>query len=318
MVDRCWWKWVWVGSHILDSQLLVASCELFGDSKFLSYRQIGVTRWRMDTKSRDWTRRWFHGERAGKPTHTQEKQSSCYYGGEMTGTLLNVVTVLVGGTLGLAFGARLPERIRQTVVAGLGLFTLGYGLLSFTGTQNPIVVLMALLVGGVLGEWWQIEGGLARLGEWLQARFDAKGESSRFVRGFLTASLVFCIGPMTILGSIQDGLTGDYELLAIKSVLDGFAGMVFASTLGIGVLFSTLVILVFQGGLSLLATQSQAIFTEAMIAELSATGGVLLIGIAISSLLEIKPIRVGNFLPALLLAPIIVAMVTALGIGLLP
>lgn len=234
----------------------------------------------------------------------------------MTGTLLNIVTVLVGGTLGLVFGSRLPDRLRQTVVAGLGLFTLAYGLVMFAETQNPIIVLAALLFGGLLGEWWQIEAGLARLGAWLQSRFaaDAEGGSSRFVRGFLTASLVFCIGPMTILGSIQDGLMGDFRLLAIKSVLDGFASLVFATTLGIGVLFSTLVILIFQGGLSLLAQQAQAIFTEAMIAELSATGGLLLVGIAISSLFELKPIRVGNFLPALIFAPLIIAMLTALGI----
>jgi len=234
----------------------------------------------------------------------------------VTGTLLNIVTVLVGGTLGLVFGSRLPDRLRQTVVAGLGLFTLAYGLVMFAETQNPIIVLAALLFGGLLGEWWQIEAGLARLGAWLQSRFaaDAEGGSSRFVRGFLTASLVFCIGPMTILGSIQDGLMGDFRLLAIKSVLDGFASLVFATTLGIGVLFSTLVILIFQGGLSLLAQQAQAIFTEAMIAELSATGGLLLVGIAISSLFELKPIRVGNFLPALIFAPLIIAMLTALGI----
>lgn len=238
----------------------------------------------------------------------------------MTGTFLNVATVLLGGVIGLFFGARLPERVRQTVVAGLGLFTAAYGLAIFTDTQNPIVVLAALLFGGVLGEWWQIEGGLARLGQTLQKRFASgeKGGSARFVRGFLTASLVFCIGPMTILGSIQDGLSGDYKLLAIKSVLDGFASMVFASTLGVGVLFATLVILVFQGGLSLLAQQSQAFFTQAMIVELSATGGVLLLGIAISSLLEIKPIRVGNFLPALILAPLIVAALAALGITQIP
>lgn len=235
----------------------------------------------------------------------------------MTGTFLNIVTVLIGGAMGLAFGVRLPDRIRQTVVAGLGLFTLGYGLVMFAGTQNPIIVLVALLFGGVLGEWWQIESGLARLGEWLQKRFarSSQGGSARFVRGFLTASLVFCIGPMTILGSIQDGLTGDYQLLAIKSVLDGFAGMVFASTLGVGVLFSTLVILVFQGGLSLFSQQAQSVFTEAMITELSATGGVLLLGIAVSSLLGLKPIRVGNFLPALILAPLIVAILVALGIS---
>jgi uncharacterized membrane protein YqgA involved in biofilm formation len=238
----------------------------------------------------------------------------------MTGTLINIVAVLVGGSLGLAFGARLPEAMRKTVVAGLGLFTLAIGITMFSGTQNPIVVLVAVLVGGVLGEWSQIEDRLARFGAWLQARFASKSEggSARFVRGFLTASLVFCIGPMTILGSIQDGLTGNYELLAIKSVLDGFAGMVFASTLGVGVLFSTIVILVFQGGLSLLATQAQAIFTDVMIAELSATGGLLLLGISISSLLEIKPIRTGNFLPALLLAPLFVMLLSVLGISSLP
>lgn len=238
----------------------------------------------------------------------------------MFGTFLNIITVLFGGTLGLLFGSRLPDRIRQTVVAGLGLFTLAIGLSLFLSTQNAIIVLVSLLFGGVVGELLNIEQALENLGAWLQKRFasKAKGGNARFVRGFLTASLVFCIGPMTILGSIQDGLTGDYQLLAIKSVLDGFAAMVFASTLGVGVLFSVLVILVYQGGLSLLATQAQALFTEAMIAELSAVGGVLLLGIAISSLLEIKKIRVGNFLPALLFAPMIVALLAYFGINSLP
>lgn len=238
----------------------------------------------------------------------------------MTGTFLNIGTVLLGGTLGLLFGARLPERVRQTVVAGLGLFTLAIGLSLFAESQNAIIVLVSLLLGGVSGEWLQIEKRLGNLGARLQKRFAArsKGGSALFVRGFFTASLVFCIGPLTFLGSIQDGLSGDYQLLAIKSVLDGFAAMVFASTLGVGVLFSTVVILVYQGGLSLLAQQAQALFTEAMIAELSAVGGVLLLGIAISSLLEIKPIRVGNFLPALLFAPLIVAILAALRVAALP
>lgn len=238
----------------------------------------------------------------------------------MIGTFLNIGTVLLGGTLGLLLGARLPDRVGGTVVAGLGLFTAAYGLKLFMDTQNAIVVLASLLFGGVVGEWAQIEAGLARFGEWLQSRFakNTRGGSARFVRGFLTASLVFCIGPMTILGSIQDGLTGDYQLLAIKSVLDGFAAMVFASTLGIGVLFSTLVILAYQGALTLLASQAQTIFSGAMIAELSATGGVLLVGIAVSSLLELRPIRVGNFLPALALAPLIVYLLTAFGISLTP
>ncbi|OGO70342.1 MAG: hypothetical protein A2Z49_04265 [Chloroflexi bacterium RBG_19FT_COMBO_56_12] len=238
----------------------------------------------------------------------------------MTGTIINILTVLVGGILGLIFGARLPERVRQTVIAGLGLFTAAIGIQMFLKTENPIIVLGSLLVGGLLGEWWGIEDGLRRFGAFLEKRFtrqnmvgevsmgEVNPQGSRFIRGFLTASLVFCVGPMTILGSIQDGLAGDYSLLAIKSVLDGFAALAFASTLGLGVLFSILVILFYQGGISLLAAQAQALVTPEMMAEMTAVGGVLLLGISVSSLLELKPIRVGNFLPALIIAPIIVAL----------
>jgi uncharacterized membrane protein YqgA involved in biofilm formation len=235
----------------------------------------------------------------------------------MTGTLINIGTVLLGSVLGLGFGAAIPERARKTVVAGLGLFTAAIGLQMFLGLQNAIIVLASLLLGGLLGEWWQIEGRLERFGAWLQTRFAGgrAGERDRFVAGFLTASLVFCVGPMTILGSIQDGLTGDFRLLAIKSVLDGFASLIFASTLGVGVLFSVITILVFQGGISLLSSQLQSVFTDAMVAEMTAVGGLLLIGLAVSSLLEIKPIRVGNFLPALFIAPAIIALLTYFGIN---
>ncbi|HEB65466.1 MAG TPA: DUF554 domain-containing protein [Chloroflexi bacterium] len=236
----------------------------------------------------------------------------------MTGTLINITTVLLGSALGIAFGARLPARVRQTVVAGLGLFTAAIGLQMFFETQNALIVLGSLLIGSLLGEWWHIEENLARLGGWLERHFtspDPEAESSRFVRGFLTASILFCVGPMTILGSIQDGLTGDYSLLAIKAVLDGFASLAFASTLGVGVAFSSLVILVYQGGLSLLAAQAQALISDPMMTEMTAVGGVLLVGIAISSLLEIKEIRVGNFLPALALAPLIVAVLAFWGIN---
>jgi len=236
----------------------------------------------------------------------------------MTGTIINIVTVLIGGTLGLLFGARLPERLKGTVIVGLGLFTAAIGIQMFLTTENPLIVLGALLVGALLGEWWRIEDGLQGLGKRLEQRFAGSGEtdadgSSKFVRGFLTASILFCVGPMTILGSIQDGLTGNYELLAVKSVLDGFASLAFASTLGVGVLFSTLVILVFQGGISLLAVQLNALVTTPMLNEMTATGGVILIGLAVSSLLEIKKIRTGNFLPALAIAPLIVWILSFLG-----
>ena len=226
----------------------------------------------------------------------------------MTGTLLNIATVLIGGVIGLLFGTRIPEQLKSTIIAGMGLFTSAMGLQMFLNTENPLIVLGALLIGTLLGEWWRIEDGLQNLGMFLEHRFSKEGEdgSNRFVRGFLTASLLFCVGPMTILGSIQDGLTGDYNLLAVKSVLDGFASLAFASTLGIGVMFSTIIILVYQGGISLLAAQLNAIVTPSMMNELTATGGVILLGLAISSLLEIKKIRVGNMLPALAIAPLIV------------
>ncbi len=226
----------------------------------------------------------------------------------MTGTLLNIATVIAGSVIGLIFGARIPAKLKETVIAGMGLFTAAMGLQMFLKTENPLIVLGALLIGTLLGEWWRIEDGLHRLGEFLEQRFSREEDdgSNKFVRGFLTASLLFCVGPMTILGSIQDGLTGDYNLLAVKSVLDGFASIAFASTLGIGVAFSSLIILVYQGGISLLAGQLNAIVNASMMNELTAAGGVLLMGVGISNLLEIKKIRVGNMLPALLVAPLIV------------
>ncbi len=236
----------------------------------------------------------------------------------MTGTLLNILTVLVGGSLGLGLGGRVPERLRQTVVSGLGLFTLGFGVRMFLQTRNPIAPLIGLLVGGLLGEWWRIEDRLEGLGVWLENRLtrgSAGERGSRFVRGFLTASLVFCVGPMTVLGSIQDGLTGNYELLAVKSTLDGFGALAFASTLGPGVLFSILIIALYQGSLTLLAAQAQAILTDPMVAEMTAAGGVILIGIAISSLLEIRKIRSANLLPALIVAPLVAWVFVLLGIG---
>ncbi|HNT56131.1 MAG TPA: DUF554 domain-containing protein, partial [Anaerolineaceae bacterium] len=203
------------------------------------------------------------------------------------GTAINVVAIIVGGAIGLLLGPRLPERVRQTVVAGMGLFTLAYALKQFLTTANALLVLGAILIGALLGEWWQIEAGLARLGEWLERKFSpqtangagAPATGSRFVRGFLSASLIFCIGPMAILGAIQDGVTGDYATLAIKSILDGFIALAFASSLGVGVLFSALPILVYQGAITLLAVQVQAVVTPVMMTEMTAAGGVILMGV---------------------------------------
>lgn len=236
----------------------------------------------------------------------------------MTGTLINIATVIIGGTLGCLLGSRLPERVRQTVVTGLGLFTLAYGISMFIKTQNAIVVVLSLLIGIVLGEWWNIEKGLNNLGTWLEVKvLNSTDESSqkRFIKGFLTASLLFCVGPMAILGSVQDGLTGDYQLLVVKSILDGFASLAFAASMGVGVLFSIIPVFLYQGGITLLAVQAQSFFTEAMITEMSAVGGVILLAIGIGQLLELRPIRTANFLPALVLAPLFVALLAWLGIA---
>ena len=236
----------------------------------------------------------------------------------MIGTILNIVTVLIGGGLGVLLGQRLPERMRETVLHGLGLVTLVVGVHLTLETQNVLIVLVSVLIGAILGEWWGIDVGLERVSEWLRVRVARRASArsmAHFTEGFVTASLVFCVGPMTILGSIQDGLTGDYSLLAIKSVLDGFAALAFASSLGIGVLFSALTILLYQGGLTLAAGLAQNVFSEAMIAEMTATGGVMILAIGLL-LLDVRRIRVANLLPALLIAPLMVAALAWLGIRL--
>ncbi len=226
----------------------------------------------------------------------------------MTGTIINITAIIAGSAIGLLFGARLSDQLKSTLISGMGLFLIAMGLQMFLKTENSLIVLGALIAGTLLGEWWRIEDGLHKLGIFLEQKFSREEDdgSNRFVRGFLTASLLFCIGPIAILGSIQDGLSGDFNLLVVKSVIDGFASIAFASALGIGVAFSSLIILVYQGGISLLAGQLNAIVTTSMMNELTATGGILLIGIGISNLLEIKKIRVGNMLPSLLIAPLIV------------
>jgi uncharacterized protein len=236
-------------------------------------------------------------------------------GWSMIGTIINVATIIVGGTLGCLLGSRLPDNLRKTVIAGMGLFLLAYGVQMYLKTGNMLIVVGSILIGAFLGEWWKIEDWLVSLGEWLEKRFsqNKNGESDgRFVRGFLTASILFCTGPMAILGSIQDGLTGNYQTLVVKAVLDGITAMAFASSLGVGVIFSALMILIYQGSITLLAAQAQAIFTTSMINEMCAAGGVILMAISISSMLEIKKIRTGNFLPALVIAPLIAWLVTVL------
>jgi uncharacterized membrane protein YqgA involved in biofilm formation len=241
------------------------------------------------------------------------------------GTLINVATVLVGTVLGTLLGGRLPERIRETVIHSLGLVTVLVGadaglhafrppLTEAAPRASVLLVLGSILVGGILGEALGIERGMNRVGDALRRRF-GRGQS-RFTEGFVVASLVFCVGPLTILGSIQDGLRGDYRLLAIKSLLDGFAALAFASALGWGVGFSALTILVYQGALTLAAASVAGVFTgpkgDVLVAAMTAVGGVMILAIGLR-LLELREIRVANLLPALVLAPVAFALVRVLG-----
>ena len=234
----------------------------------------------------------------------------------MIGTLINALTVFIGGTLGTLLGNRFPTRMQETIFATLGLFTLFIGMSSAFATGNALIVLGSLIIGALIGEAVRLEERLERFGEWLRdllVKNQEGGSGARFVEGFVTASLVFCVGPLTIQGAIEDGLVGDYTKLAIKSMMDGFAALAFATTLGPGVLASIIVILGFQGGISLLAGLGANVFTDPMIAELTATGGVVLLSIGLR-LLEIKQIRAANLLPALFVAPTAVAIMDALGI----
>jgi uncharacterized membrane protein YqgA involved in biofilm formation len=241
----------------------------------------------------------------------------------LAGTLLNVVAVLVGATIGVLLGARVPERVQRTLTDGLGLFTLAIGfaltLRLLLDRAQPVgsdlVVLAALLSGGLVGELLRLAERLDGLGNWFQARLARGDRPSRISEGFVTASLVFCVGPLTILGSIQNGLSGDIQLLAVKSLLDGVASVAFAAALGAGVYLSALTVLVVQGTLATIAYLFGGALDPAAIDAASAVGGLLLIGVGLR-LLEIRLVRVVNFLPALLLAPLFVWLADQLALAL--
>jgi uncharacterized protein len=224
----------------------------------------------------------------------------------MTGTLINTATVLIGGTVGTYLRSRFPDRVRQMVMWGVGLTSLVIGLQMSLATKNTLVVLGSLLAGGIVGELIRLHEGLNKLGDALQVEFST-GKDGTFSKGFVTASLLFCVGPMTILGSFQDGLNGDYTLLATKSILDGFASLAFAASMGWGVVFAALTILIYQGGLTLGAGLVKPLLTEPMVVEMTATGGTLILAIGLN-LLDLTTVRVANFLPALLIAPVVVRL----------
>ncbi|MCR4402447.1 MAG: DUF554 domain-containing protein [Firmicutes bacterium] len=218
----------------------------------------------------------------------------------MTGTAINVATVLAGTALGLALRRKTPDRMAHTVVQGVGVFTIFIGMSMALETKDVLVALFSMAIGSAVGTAVDIEGWLERTASRVEARF-ARGESGTLARGFIASSLLFCVGPMAILGSIQDGLTGDYRLLVTKAIMDGFCSIAFAATLGIGVALSAGVILVYQGTLTLAATGIKAFLSDAAVREMTAVGGLLIVGIGVD-MLGIKKIHVANMLPAIAVA----------------
>jgi uncharacterized membrane protein YqgA involved in biofilm formation len=255
------------------------------------------------------------------------------------GTLLNAATVLIGSGIGVLLGHRLPQRTRDVVTDGLGLVTLLIAATSAAavldpelsdavGTSAPVlVVLGSVLVGGIAGSMLRIEDRLEGVGAAIRSRLTRRGDDAvgdrsdeaaeaaaaerhRFVEGFVTASLVFCVGPLTVLGSLDDGLGEGIDKLALKATLDGFAAIAFAASFGWGVAASALTVLVVQGALTLLAALLGDLLPAAHLSALTATGGLLLVGVALR-LLRIRPIPVADLLPALAVAPVIVAIIVA-------
>jgi hypothetical protein len=233
-----------------------------------------------------------------------------------SGTWINVTTVIIGSSVGIMLRHRLPKTMQQVITQAVGLMTLviGFAMARSLGEikagpiDGIIVALLAMVSGGLLGEWWRIEERLTQLGDLLKAKVKGGG---KFTEGFVAASLLFCIGPMTVLGSINNGLSGDTTLLTLKSTMDGLASIALTGSYGIGVAFSALTVLVVQGGISLLAGLFAALIpdptTDPHILMLTGVGGLMIVGLGLN-LLEVARIRVASFLPGLVLGPVLVAM----------
>lgn len=249
-----------------------------------------------------------------------------------SGTALNLLTILLGGGIGLLLGARLPERVRLVAMDALGLGTIALGVLALLDIANPelaeavgptaaVVVIGAALLGGILGALLRVEDRLEHLGQLLRGLLlrgrprtpaeEEHGGESRFVEGFVTASLVFCVGPLAVLGPINDGLGRGIDELAVKSLLDGVAAAAFASALGSGVLLSVVPVAVVQGAFTVVGLALGDLLDPAQVAALSATGGLLLLGVGFR-LLRLRDVPVGDLLPALVVAPALVALARVL------
>lgn len=238
----------------------------------------------------------------------------------MIAVFVNCATVIVGSIIGLIFSRKVSNELSNIVTAAAGIISVVIGLQMAFKYNSIIVLSLALIAGGLLGSWWDIDGKILSLGKWLERRF-AKTESAgsddapkqNFAYAFLNASVLFCVGAMSIVGSFKAGIDKDYTLIFTKSILDGFMAVVFAAAMGPGTLFSALSILVYQGLLTLSSTWIEPFISEAMLTEISATGGALIIMIGIN-LLQLRSLKTANYLPAIVLAALFVPVAAQLGI----
>ncbi|OPX86492.1 MAG: putative membrane protein YdfK [Pelotomaculum sp. PtaB.Bin104] len=217
----------------------------------------------------------------------------------MLGTIVNVCAILVGASLGLLFKKGISEKVSSTVMQGIGLAVLLIGLSMALQSKQILAVIISLALGGLTGQLLNIEGGLDRLGKWLEDKVG--GETGQVAKAFVTSSLIYCVGAMSILGAIEDGLNNNHQVLFAKAALDGISSVVFTATLGIGVVFSVFPVLVYQGSITLLAGQVKGLLSPEAVVEMTATGGLLIVGIALN-MLNITHIKVGNLLPAIFFA----------------
>ena len=223
----------------------------------------------------------------------------------MIGTIINSITIVFASLIGIFIGDRLNDRIRLALMQALGLVVAIIGIDMALKTQNILIVIASVLLGTAIGEVLGIEDWLNRVG----SRFERKFSKSKFAEGFVTSTLLFCVGSMAIVGPIQEGLTGDTSILMAKSMLDGISSIALASTLGIGVLFSSIAVFIYQGSITILSRFIEPFVNQTIVDELTATGGVLIMAIAIK-LLNLKDLRAGNMLPALFVAPVITYFLT--------
>ncbi len=223
----------------------------------------------------------------------------------MIGTIINSITIVFASLIGIFIGDRLNDRIRLALMQALGLVVAIIGIDMALKTQNILIVIASVLLGTAIGEVLGIEDWLNRVG----SRFERKFSKSKFAEGFVTSTLLFCVGSMAIVGPIQEGLTGDTSILMAKSMLDGISSIALASTLGIGVLFSSIAVFIYQGSITILSRFIEPFVNQTIVDELTATGGILIMAIAIK-LLNLKDLRAGNMLPALFVAPVITYFLT--------